>query len=124
MPNRRISMRKMMRMSKAHTAVFLTGIAAGLQIVFTIVAILGFLGLSTFIPIPGLGMLLGFVGFSGIVLGVVWSFLDYGVIYLETKKGRLSAISNVILVAGVLQLAFGATVPGVLILLAWAMEQK
>lgn len=110
--------------SKAHTAVLLAGLAAILEIIFTLVAIIGFLGLSSFVPIPGLALLLGVVGFSSIVLGLVWSFVDYGVIYWEMKKGRFNSISSVMLVAGVLQLAFGATVPGVLILLAWVLEQK
>lgn len=107
-----------------HTSTILTGVAAGLQIVFTLVSILGLFGLNLFVPVPGLSLVVGFIGFSSVVLGVVWSFIDYGVIYLEMRKGRFLTISSAMLVIGVLQLAFGATVSGVLILLAWAIEQK
>ncbi len=114
--------------NKQDVVLTLTGIAASLQITFTVIGIMALaallLGIST-LPI-NFNSLIGLLVFSFIVLGVVWSFVDYSIIYKQVKKGNSRSVSSIMIVSGILQsvLSGPSILPGILILIAWAIENK
>lgn len=117
-----------MKNENLKTATALTHAAAILQVVFTMFAIIAvFLafGVASMRGGPGSGVsfLVALVGALGIIAGIVWCWIDNNLIYSQMKRGKYSSISTAMLIAGLLQLFLGGTIPGVLILIAWAIAK-
>ena len=105
------------------TATTLTHVAALLQIIFTLLGFVALIGVGIFASLSARFAFVGTVGAIGILLGIVWSWMDYNVIYQRVKSGRYSGVADTMLVVGILQLFLGGSIPGILIIIAWAVAR-
>ena len=109
-------------MADIKTATTLTYVAAILQVVFTAIAILAIIfgtGGTNSLPI-----FFGAIGVIGIIAALIWSYVDYYIVYKGMKAGRHKQTSTTMLVVGILQLFLGGTIPGILILIAWFLARS
>lgn len=104
------------------TATTLTHVAALLQIIFTIIGFLAVLGLT--LGTLGLGIFFGAIGVIGVIIGTFWAWVDYEVIYERMREGKFAKVSDTMLIAGIVQLFIGGTIPGIIILVAWFVARS
>lgn len=122
--------------SDAESARTLTLVALILQILFVgifgiIFLALGALTASTISTLSSNGAVTvspGFMFGTGIfffffaffaIIGILWIFLDYFLIYKPLSNGQVHRTETSALVLSILQIFFGGVLPGILLLIAW-----
>ncbi len=106
----------------AQTARTLTLVAIILQAVFIAFGIL--VAFVFFAPLGRVPSFFFGILFFGIVtgaflLGVLWTVLDYVLIYDRLRRGEVAQSESSALILGILQLVLGGLIPGLLLIIAW-----
>ncbi len=106
------------------------------QLVFTVIGLIGLAIVGIFLSIPfysapspsttNVPILFSGILIAGAIavvgFGLVWLFLDYFLIYKVLEKGRAKDASTVTLVLGIIQLMTDL-IPGILLILAYTKIQ-
>ncbi|MCL5680959.1 MAG: hypothetical protein M1515_02790 [Candidatus Thermoplasmatota archaeon] len=106
------------------------------QLVFTVIGLIGLAIVGIFLSIPfysapspsttNVPILFSGILIAGAIavvgFGLVWLFLDYFLIYRVLEKGRAKDASTVTLVLGIIQLMTDL-IPGILLILAYTKIQ-
>lgn len=106
------------------------------QLVFTVIGLIGLAIVGIFLSIPfysapspsttNVPILFSGILIAGAIavvgFGLVWLFLDYFLIYRVLEKGRAKDASTVTLVLGIIQLLTDL-IPGILLILAYTKIQ-
>ena len=66
---------------------------------------------------PFLGLAITLMGIF-LVIGLLWIFLDYFILYKKVSEGNIEEAESPSLILGIVQLLFGGLIPGILILIA------
>ncbi len=123
--------------SDASTAKTLTLVAIILQVVFFVIGIFEVIALvllfsfrpsvttstgttitSHVVPLSGLAIISIVFSFA-LLIGILWIFLDYFLIYKKLKEERVREAETPSLVLGIIQLIFGGLIPGILLIVAY-----
>ena len=123
--------------SDASTAKTLTLVAIILQVVFFVIGIFEVIALvvlfsfrpsvttstgttitSHVVPLSGLAIISIVFSFA-LLIGILWIFLDYFLIYRKLKEERVREAETPSLVLGIIQLIFGGLIPGILLIVAY-----
>ncbi len=123
--------------SDASTAKTLTLVAIILQVVFFVIGIFEVIALvllfsfrpsvttstgttitSHVVPLSGLAIISLVFSFA-LLIGILWIFLDYFLIYKKLKEERVREAETPSLVLGIIQLIFGGLIPGILLIVAY-----
>ena len=123
--------------SDSSTAKTLTLVAIILQVVFFVIGIFEVIALvllfsfrpsvttstgttitSHVVPLSGLAIISIVFSFA-LLIGILWIFLDYFLIYKKLKEERVREAETPSLVLGIIQLIFGGLIPGILLIVAY-----
>ena len=123
--------------SDSSTAKTLTLVAIILQVVFFVIGIIEVIALvvlfsfrpsvttstgttitSHVVPLSGLAIISIVFSFA-LLIGILWIFLDYFLIYKKLKEERVREAETPSLVLGIIQLIFGGLIPGILLIVAY-----
>ena len=123
--------------SDSSTAKTLTLVAIILQVVFFVIGIFEVIALvllfsfrpsvttstgttitSHVVPLSGLAIISIVFSFA-LLIGILWIFLDYFLIYRKLKEERVREAETPSLVLGIIQLIFGGLIPGILLIVAY-----
>ena len=123
--------------SDASTAKTLTLVAIIFQVVFFVIGIFEVIALvllfsfrpsvttstgttitSHVVPLSGLAIISIVFSFA-LLIGILWIFLDYFLIYKKLKEERVREAETPSLVLGIIQLIFGGLIPGILLIVAY-----
>ena len=73
---------------------------------------------SHVVPLSGLAIISIVFSFA-LLIGILWIFLDYFLIYKKLKEERVREAETPSLVLGIIQLIFGGLIPGILLIVAY-----
>ena len=123
--------------SDSSTAKTLTLVAIIFQVVFFVIGIFEVIALvllfsfrpsvttstgttitSHVVPLSGLAIISIVFSFA-LLIGILWIFLDYFLIYKKLKEERVREAETPSLVLGIIQLIFGGLIPGILLIVAY-----
>ncbi|MCL4333926.1 MAG: hypothetical protein M1290_00095 [Candidatus Thermoplasmatota archaeon] len=119
----------------ASTAKTLTLVAIILQAVFFVFGIFETLGLAVFsvstsiassstvtttvTSSVGPSTIIAIIFSAALAIGILWTLLDYFLIYKRLKEERVKEADTPAIVLGIIQLIFGGLIPGILLIVAW-----
>jgi hypothetical protein len=124
--------------SDASTAQTLTLVAIVLQLIFTLIGIVGVVILIAFLPASyttvttstgtviyppisaGFGFAVALLVVSiSLSIGILWILLDYFLVYRKLQLGMVKEAETPSLVLGIVQLIFGGIIPGILLIVSY-----
>ena len=116
--------------SDASTAKTLTLVVIILQAVFFVIGIFEVIALIAFLmvvptvtptnAIPSLDVsgIIAIVFSAALAIGILWTALDYFLVYKRLKEEKVREAKTPTLVLGIIQLIFGGLIPGILLIVA------
>ena len=117
--------------SDASTAKTLALVAIILQAVFFVIGIFEVIALIAFLvvvptvtptnAIPSLDVsgIIAIVFSAALAIGILWTALDYFLVYKRLKEEKVREAKTPTLVLGIIQLILGGLIPGILLIVAY-----
>ncbi len=91
----------------------------GVAVLLTFLYTAGQLGASSPPPVAISASFLGIIVLIFFPIAIVWVLLDFFLIYKPISRGKISSAEDPALILGIIQIAVGGFITGVLLIIAW-----